>query len=174
MKQVAVAALAGVLAVAGTQVARADVKDSWITTKATIVLLTTDGFSVKGATVDTIDGKVTIHGKVANKADREKAEQSVLKVEGVKTVDNRLEVVPTNKKEMAAAVTDSDVKGRVEASLKADTRMNDVSVTSVNNGVVLLSGKADNLNENLRAIQNAYSVTGVYRVASDIQTAVEN
>ena len=48
--------------------------------------------------------------------------------------------------------------------------MKDVTVTSVNDGMVRLSGQADNLNENLRAIQNAYTVPGVYRVASDIET----
>jgi osmotically-inducible protein OsmY len=43
-------------------------------------------------------------------------------------------------------------------------------VTSVDDGVVRLAGKADNPAENLRAIQNAYTVPGVSRVASDIQT----
>ena len=70
----------------------------------------------------------------------------------------------------AVATTDSDIKGRVEASLKTDTKMDDVKVASVNNGVVLLSGKAANLTEKLRAIENAYSVNGVHRVACEIQT----
>jgi osmotically-inducible protein OsmY len=174
MKQIAVTALVGVLAVGSANLVRADVKDSWITTKATIVLLTTDGFTVKGATADTVDGKVTIRGNVATDADRTQAEQTVLKVAGVKTVENLLQVVPANRTDMVAAVTDSDVKERVEASLKTDTKMTEVKVTSVSDGVVLLSGKADNLNENLRAIRNAYSVAGVYRVASDIQTGIEN
>jgi len=51
--------------------------------------------------------------------------------------------------------------------------MNDVKVASVNNGVVLLSGKAANIAQTLRAIENAYAVTGVHRVSSDIQT-IEN
>ena len=170
MKQIAVAALVGGIALTSATVARADVKDSWITTKATIVLLTADGFNVKGATVDTIDGKVTIHGTVTTDSDRTKAGQSVLKVDGVKTLDNLLEVVAVNKTDMVTAVEDADVKTRVEASLKTDTLMKDVTVTSVNDGVVRLSGQADNLNENLRAIQNAYTVAGVYRVASDIET----
>jgi len=73
----------------------------------------------------------------------------------------------------AVATTDSDIKGRVEASLKTDTRMDDINVSSVNNGVVLLSGKAANLNETLRAIENAYSVNGVQRVATEMR-AIEN
>ena len=149
--------------------ARASVDDSWITTKTKIALLTTDGFSVNGANVDTIHGNVTIHGKVATEADRTKAEQTVRKVSGVKTVKNLLQVVPNNVKESVTA-NDSEIKDRVEASLKTDSKMEDVKVASVNNGVVLLSGKTMDLNQNLRAIENAYTVKGVQRVASEIQS----
>lgn len=165
-------ALVGTIVVAGAVAARADINDSWITTKAKIALLTTDGFSVNGANVDTINGNVTIHGKVATTADRTRAEQTVREVKGVKSVNNLLQVVPSNVKELVAA-NDSDVKERVEASLKADGKMKDVKVASVNNGVVLLSGKTDSLTEKLHAIENAYSVNGVHRVASEIQ-AIEN
>jgi osmotically-inducible protein OsmY len=48
--------------------------------------------------------------------------------------------------------------------------MEDVKVASVNKGLVLLSGKTDDLTQKLRAIENAYSVNGVRRVASDIQS----
>ena len=165
-------ALVGTLVVAGAVAGRADVKDSWITTKAKIALLTTDGFSVNGANVDTVDGNVTIHGKVGTAADRAKAEQTVRKVSGVKNVKNLLQVVPSNVKE-AVAANDADVKDRVEASLKADSKMKDVNVASVNKGVVLLSGKTETFTAELRAIENAYSVNGVRRVSSDIKT-IEN
>ncbi len=165
-------ALVATMIVAGALVARADVSDAWITTKAQITLLTMDGFSVSGANVDTVNGNVTMHGKVATAADRTKAEQTLRKVTGVKSVKNLLQIVPDNVKK-AVAANDSDVKDRVEASLKADVKMKDVNVASVNNGVVLLSGKTENLNESLRAIQNAYSVNGVSRVASELKT-VEN
>ena len=174
MKRIAVSvALVGTILAAGAVAARAlDVSDSWITTKAKITLLTMDGFSVNGANVDTVNGNVTIHGKVATTEDRTKAEQTVRSVSGVKSVNNLLQVVPSNVKELVTA-KDSDVKDRVEASLKTDSKMKDVKVASVNNGVVLLSGKTDSLAEKLHAIENAYSVNGVQRVASEIQT-IEN
>jgi hyperosmotically inducible periplasmic protein len=169
MKRMALSvALVGSMVVAGAGAASADVKDSWITTKAKIALLTTDGFSVNGANVDTINGNVTIHGKVETNADRAKAEQTVRKVSGVKTVKNLLQVVPGSVKDLVKS-QDSEVKDRVEASLKTDTKMEDVKVASVNNGVVLLSGKTENLDQSLRAIENAYAVDGVHRVASEIQ-----
>jgi osmotically-inducible protein OsmY len=170
MKQMAIAVLVGGMVMASATVASADVKDAWISTQATIALLTMDGFSVKGATADTTDGRVTIHGRVGTDTDRTKAEQAVLKVNGVKAVENLLEIAPANRQDMVLAVADADVKDGVEASLKTDTMMKDVTVTSVDDGVVRLAGKADNPGENLRAIQNAYTVTGVSRVASDIQT----
>jgi hyperosmotically inducible protein len=170
MKKMALTvALVGTIVVGGALVASADVNDSWITTKAKIALLTTDGFSVNGVNVDTVQGNVTIHGKVATAADRTKAEQTVRDVKGVKTVNNLLQVVTDDVKELVAA-NDSDVKDRVEASLKTDGKFEDIKVASVNNGVVLLSGKTANLTEKLRAIENAYSVNGVHRVASEIQS----
>jgi osmotically-inducible protein OsmY len=51
--------------------------------------------------------------------------------------------------------------------------MDHVSVASVNNGLVLLSGKTADLTQKLRAIQNAYTVTGVQRVSSDIETVLD-
>jgi hyperosmotically inducible protein len=168
MKKIAVTvALVGAMVVAGAVAARADVKDSWITTKSKIALLTMDGFSVNGANVDTVNGRVTIHGKVATAADRTKAEATVRKVDGVKSVKNLLQVVPA-KAMMATSATDADVKDRVALSLKADDKLDDVKVASVNAGVVLLSGKAENIDQSLRAIENAYTVTGVHRVASEI------
>jgi len=167
------AALVGAILVASAVALRADVKDSWINTTAKITLLTTDGFNVNGAAVDTIDGNVTIHGTVGTTADRSRAEQAVRKVDGVKSVKNLLTVVRVNMKDAAAPTTDSDIQGRVEASLKTDSKMDDVKVASVKSGVVLLSGKTANLTEKLRAIENAYSVNGVHRVASEIQS-VEN
>lgn len=173
MKRItASAALVGTIALAGAIAASAGVNDSWITTKAKIALLTSDGFSVNGANVDTIDGKVTLHGKVGTAADRTKAEQTVRKVEGVKSVNNQLQVVPDEVKDVVAG-NDSELKGRVEASLKADSKMDDVKVASVNNGVVLLSGKTGSLADKLLAIENAYSVDGVRRVATEIR-AIEN
>jgi osmotically-inducible protein OsmY len=93
-------------------------------------------------------------------------------VDGVKSVKNLLQVVPEGQKK-AVAANDSDIKDRVQASLKNDKRFDDIKVASVNNGLVLLAGKAHGLNEKLIAIENAYSVSGVRRVASEIET-VEN
>jgi osmotically-inducible protein OsmY len=164
------ACMAGALVVvAAAKVATADAKDGWISTKSKIALLTSDGFSVSGANVDTVNGNVTLHGKVATAADKAKAEETVKQVDGVKSVKNLLQVVPDSEKK-AVKASDSDIKDRVQTSLKSDKRFEDIKVASVNNGLVLLAGKAHGLDEKLAAIENAYAVGGVRRVASEIDT----
>jgi len=148
---------------------RAWANDSWITTKAKLALLTTDGFHVSAPNVDTVDGKVTLHGKVESDADKNRAAETVQKIEGVKTVDNLLQVVPPSQKK-AVDAKDSVIKDRVKASLKKSASLKDVDVASVNKGVVLLSGKTSNLLEKLHAVEKAYSVEGVHHVSSEIET----
>jgi len=164
--------LAASLLVVGAFAAQADTKDAWMTTKAKIVLLTTDGFSATAINVDTVDGTITIHGKVGSAAEKAKAEETIRKMDGVKDVKNLLQVVAPGRKKMVDA-KDSVVKDRVEASLKAARTMDDIKVASVNNGVVLLSGKTPSLGQKLLAIERVYTVNGVHRVSSEIET-VEN
>ena len=144
-------------------------QDPWLTTKAKIALLTTDGVSATAVNVDTVDGKMTIHGKVGSKAEKDKAEETVRHLDGVKDVKNLLQVVPPSQKKVVDA-TDAVVKDRVEASLKAAKNMNDINVASVNKGVVLLSGKTDSLTHKLMVIERVYTVDGVHRVSSEIET----
>ena len=146
----------------------AEAKDAWLTTKAKIALLTTDGVKVTSVNVDTVDGTVTLHGKVRTEAEKQKASQAVRGVDGVKDVHNLLQVVPDSVKE-SVKVADDSVKDKVEASIKADNTLDGVKVASVNNGVVLLSGKANALDTKLRAIEAAWSVDGVRQVRTEIQ-----
>jgi hyperosmotically inducible periplasmic protein len=160
------------LSLAGATGASAGAKDKWISTKATLALLTSDGFSVKGANVDTQDGDVVIHGTVGSEADKEKAEATVREVGGVKSVRNLLQVVPRDEKKQVK-FEDSVTKDRVEAELKADKTLHNVKVASVNNGVVLLKGTVHSLSTKLRAAETAYTVPGVDRVATEIEVEVE-
>ena len=148
----------------------ADSPDTWITTKAMIALLTANDVSVTAVNVDTVDGNVTLHGKVKSEGEKERALAAVRSVDGVKKVQNLLQVVPDAFKD-SVDVADSSIKDNVEASLKTAAALKDVKVASVNKGVVLLSGKTDSLSHKLHAIEAAYKVSGVRRVASEIQTS---
>jgi hyperosmotically inducible periplasmic protein len=141
----------------------ADSPDTWITTKAKIALLTADDVSVTAVNVDTVEGNVTLHGKVKTESEKGRAAAAVSKVDGVKKVQNLLQD--------ATDVADSSIKDGVAASLKGAPALDDVKVASVNKGVVLLSGKTDGLGHELQAIEVAYKVPGVRRVASEIETS---
>lgn len=148
----------------------ADTPDSWITMKTKIALMTTNNVSAADLNVDTVNGVVTIHGKVATDAEKAKAEQVAAKIDGVKSVKNLLQIVPGSKREVVGRA-DAEVKDAVQSALKADAKLKDsgISVASVNKGVVLLGGKAKSLESHLEAVQVARAVKGVRRVATEVQ-----
>lgn len=143
--------------------------DGWITTKAKIALLTDGDVRDFSVHVDTIDRVVTLHGTVANEAEKAKAEKIAKGVEGVQRVRNLLQVVAP-RQQNAVETADAVIKASVEKSLAEDPELRDshVAVQSVNAGVVLLSGEAASLSAHLQAIENAWNVAGVRRVASEI------
>ena len=156
----------------GVPAIAADVNDAWLTTKAKIALLTADGLTSRGINVDTVNGAITLHGKVPTQVEKDKAATVVKDVEGVKSVNNLLQVVPESAKK-AVKAEDAAIKDKAEAALRADKSVDGISVASVNKGVVLLSGKAATLTEKLRAIELVANVDGVARVASEIETGTK-
>jgi hyperosmotically inducible periplasmic protein len=152
--------------------ARAESPDAWITTKAKIALLTADNVSVSAVNVDTKNGVVTMHGKVKSQAEKDNAAAAVKSVDGVKKVENLLQVVPDAFKDRVDAKDDT-IKDNAHNALKADPSLKDVKVSAVDNGVVLLSGKTDSLNQKLRAIETVMKVPGVRKVAANEVTTDE-
>lgn len=161
--------LSALLVIGGAGLAWSDSPDTWITTKAKITLLTTDGVSAMGVNVDTVNGKVTIHGKVNTADEKTKAEAAVRKLDGVKEVQNLLQVVPEEKRKVVSA-SDEVIKDSVQNALKASAVVEGVKVASVNKGVVLLSGETKTLDAKLKAIEVALAQPGVTRVATEITT----
>jgi hyperosmotically inducible protein len=159
---VALALLAG-----ATAIVAADTHDSLISTKAKIKLLTTDDVSVRDVNVDTRNGRVILHGKVSSEGEKERAEAAVRKVDGVRSVENLLQVVP-KAEERPVKAADEQIERSVRRNLES-AGLRDVHVKSVDNGVVLLSGKTKTHRAELAAIEDAQRVPGVRRVASEIR-----
>jgi hyperosmotically inducible protein len=145
--------------------------DAWITTKTKLSLLTTEGVSGTAIHVDTILGKVTLHGKVRSAEEKAKAESITKNIDGVLEVRNLLQVV-SPQREKAVQLTDDALKQRVEKALQSDSSLKEssISVKSVNKRVVLLSGTAKTLSAHLRAVETVAWVPGVERVASEIKS----
>src|SRR5262249_31545987 len=148
-----------------------DSPDPWITTKVKMALLMADDVPSTAINVDTVDGRVTLHGVVASDAEKAGAEKAARSVDGVRTVQNLLQIVPASRKE-AVKVADGELQKNVEAVLKRDAALekSSVKVASVHDGVVLLSGKAETLSAHRRALEDARAVPGVKRVSSEIQS----
>jgi len=156
------------LLLGSTAAAEEDSTDALISTKAKIKLLTAEDVSVTDVNVDTREGKVVLHGKVQSEGEKSRAEAAIRTIDGVKTVQNLLQVVP-KAEEKAVEASDDRIEEAVEQRLKAKG-LDEVDVKSVNDGVVLLAGETDTLPAQLSAIEAAREVPGVKRVASEIKT----
>jgi hyperosmotically inducible periplasmic protein len=173
-RAIIVGLLAGALALAPSIAAAAEANpphDAWLTTKAKLAVLTNTGTAGTNVNVDTVRGTVTLHGTVSSEEDKAKAEKSAKEIDGVKEVRNLLKVVP-GKQAKEVSANDAKVKEAVQKALKKESSLagSEVSVQSVNDGTVLLAGKAENALAHLKAVEVARDVPGVVTVASEIES----
>ena len=150
----------------------ADTPDAWVTMKTKISLITAEGISTSDLNVDTVNGVVTLHGKVATEAESAKAEKLARGIDGAKDVKNLLQVVPKYLREVVER-SDDDIKSGVEAAFSANERVkgSGIKVASVNKGVVLLSGKTKAFEAYLESVEVANAVRGVRRVSTEVEVA---
>jgi hyperosmotically inducible protein len=148
----------------------ADAPDAWLTMKTKISLMTADNLNTSDLNVDTVQGVVTLHGKVSTEGEKATAEATARRIDGVKDVKNLLQVVPDARRSVVER-TDDQIKEGVDAAFKANARVkaSGIQIASVNKGVVLLSGKTDSLQAHLEAVQVANAVRGVRRVATEVE-----
>jgi hyperosmotically inducible protein len=163
------ALLGAALALLVAQHVAAATPDAWITTKAKMALLTTADVPGTAINVDTVNGQVTLHGTVATPDEKTKAEATVRDIDGVTGVRNLLQVVAKPRQEKVSA-SDAEITMSVKNRLAERPALSDVSVQSVNNGVVLLAGDVKTLGAHLEAVQVAAGVPGVRRVSSEIKS----
>jgi hyperosmotically inducible protein len=170
-----VCATALVLSCAAGVVRAADTPDAWVTMKTKISLMTTEGVSTSDLNVDTVNGVVTLHGKVSTEAEKTKAGDVARRIDGVKDVKNLLQVVPQSQREVVNR-SDAEIKTSVEEAFKANRRVNDsgIKVASVEKGVVLLAGKTKSLEAYLESVQVADAVRGVRRVSTEVEVVPAN
>jgi osmotically-inducible protein OsmY len=144
-------------------------KDAWITMRAKIALMRADDVDADDLNVDTRNGIVTLHGTVETAAEKAEAGRVARGIDGVKGVNNLVQVVPDAQRQPITE-SDDDVKRDVTRALDAERSLRDssIKVASVNNGVVLLIGEAKSYAAHLKAIELTRGVSGVKRIASEI------
>lgn len=167
------AAVATALALAAPAFA-AQPHDAWITTRVKMALLSDDTVAGLDIDVDTIDGRVTLHGKVDSAVEKAEAESLARQVDGVQQVRNLLAVVPPAR-EKAVEISDEALEKNVSAVLERDQALasSDITVKSVSEGIVVLAGEAETLSAHRRALEDARAVPGVRQVASEIRSPDE-
>ena len=151
-----------------TMPAAAAVKDAWITTASKVRLIANSDTPARDINVDTLGGVVTLFGTVPTEAARRAAEREVRKVDGVKSVENDLQVVP----QMSAAGVehqDERLKDAIETRLKAREDLSDASIAvEVADGVARLTGTVQSQSDRLTALTLARTTDGVRSVVGDL------
>lgn len=168
------AALAFIFLTAAAPAARAASQpDAWITTKAKLALITASHVGDNSVHVDTNEGRVTLYGKATTQVEKDHAGEIARGIIGVKHVRNLLQVVPAAAQK-GVNESDDHIKTEVQQAIKDDgLEGNEISVKSVDKGMVLLMGKAPNLSGLLYAVEAASMVPGVRRVASEVKAPNE-
>jgi osmotically-inducible protein OsmY len=120
--------------------------------------------------VDTRQGHVTLYGQVQSQKDKATATADARSVRGVVDVRNIVQVVGPSDAERVRRL-DAAIRTDLTRALRADRSLGDsaISVKSVNNGVVLLTGNAASTNDIVHAFASAGSRSGVRSVYLEIE-----
>ena len=140
--------------------------------------------------IDVKDGRATLSGRVESDVQKDLAEQVALSVEGIDSVDNRIEVDPAiaegNPPGLVQRLEDATLAATVKSKLlwNSNTRGLDIQVRS-ENGAITLSGNAQTsaakelagqLAENTEGVSQVFnhlSISSADSSSSEVQTAVE-
>ncbi len=152
------------LALAASPAYASSVDDATLTAKVKTALMTDSKAPAMNVNVETRNGVVQLNGYVGTDAERKAAEQRARKVEGVKKVENHLEV-RKDTRTASGAVSDTTLAMKVKTALAADKQVpaNDV-VVEVHDGTVQLGGFVPTASARARAAEVARQVDGVKHV----------
>jgi osmotically-inducible protein OsmY len=140
--------------------------DSWIALKTKLALIANSPTSGYETDVDAKDGVVTLTGKVDTNEVKSEAEQVARKVEGVRNVNNQLQVVPEARRNEVNAA-DERIKDAIGKLMDTDPNLQNLSLSIDSNaGVVSLDGSVDRLDQLWKAAQAIRKVPGVKSVVT--------
>jgi hyperosmotically inducible protein len=147
---------------------RGAANDVWITSAAKVRLMAADvpAFDIN---VDTREGEVTLFGVVSSDAEKRTAEAEVRKVDGVKEIDNELQVVPQSR-QAAVERKDEDIRQNVAQRIESRDDLSDANIdVEVSAGVVRLTGSVASQEDRLAALTAARRSEGVRSVVGDLR-----
>jgi hyperosmotically inducible protein len=117
--------------------------------------------------VDTTNGTVYLFGMVPTEGVKTAAAEAASKVEGVKKVENLIQVVPSSEKK-AVEAKDADINRDLKLAFGGRTELKSVSY-AVRNGVVRLTGTVNSGWDEVTAVRVARQVPGVRNVENQLK-----
>ena len=130
-------------------------------------LLTASEIPSMEINVDTEDNIVTLFGVVPTDEVKRAAAAQASRVKGVAKVQNELEVVPSNEKELVES-KDEDLAGALKLVFKDRREWKNIEM-DVKNGVVQLTGRVASQWEEFSAVRAARQVKGVRNVVDQLK-----
>jgi len=154
----------------------AEHSDAWITTKVKTALLFHRNVSGTGTSVYTKDGIVTLQGEASSMAQKELTTEYAKDIDNVKSVNNEMTIAKTPAAPDATIgdkIDDASITAEVKSSLLShhSTSALHTGVTTTD-GVVTLSGIAQNDAEKSLVTKLATDINGVTSVVNNMTVAV--
>jgi len=124
---------------------------------------------LQNITVDVANGRVTLSGQVDSESQRRRAELIPTELQGVRAVDNHLEIVVKHPR------TDGQIRKDVLNTLGRDVYFADVFMdVAVKNGIVTLRGKVATAYQKKRAAEDCLLVDNVKAVKNDLVIGMDH
>ena len=143
--------------------------DSGVTAKVKAALVDNEAIKSTDISVKTHDGVVTLSGFVTSQDQAELAVAAAKKVEGVKSVSDKLHVKDSTKATASGYAGDAATTTEIKAKLLADDIVPSRHVkVETTNGVVQLSGQVKTEAQSERAEGIAKAIDGVKSVKNDL------
>ena len=146
--------------------AKTAARDSWLTSKTKIALFADERVNGTQIGVETLNGVVTLRGKVDSDEAKTAAASIAGGIEGVTSVRNDLQMVPADSRK-SVEISDDEITRRVENGLAKDGRLKSVAVRT-DAGVVTLTGEAATIGAGAHASEMAREVPGVRSVKNEL------
>jgi hyperosmotically inducible protein len=144
------------------------INDTWLTAKTKIALFANARIKGSEITVETLQGSVTIRGKVDSEVAKQLAGEVAKGIDGVKTVKNDLQVIARTKRE-GTDDKDETITARVIEQIAKDSYLKQAGIAvQTFAGVVSLSGEVVNLMASAQASWTVWQVPGVKSVKNDL------
>lgn len=143
--------------------------DSGVTAKVKAALVDNEAIKSTDISVETHSGVVTLNGFVTSQEQAELAVAAAKKVEGVKSVSDKLHVKDGTKQTVSGYAGDAATTSEIKAKLLADDIVPSRNVkVETTNGVVQLSGTVKTQAQSERAEGIAKAIEGVKSVKNDL------